>query len=59
MKIQLGDILIGGNGARYRVVEHREGVVSLIRLNGYTLFSCKTQVAEFMFQVNPSFTSVT
>ncbi|MGA7937825.1 MAG: hypothetical protein WCA35_30025 [Kovacikia sp.] len=51
MKIQLGDILMARNGKYYRVVEYREGIVSLIRVNGYTLFSCNMEYAESMFSL--------
>jgi hypothetical protein len=50
MKIKLGDILTGENGAFYRVVECKENIVSLRRLNGYTDFSCNPAFVEAQFQ---------
>ncbi|XHX76070.1 MAG: hypothetical protein RBJ76_16655 [Stenomitos frigidus ULC029] len=50
MKIKLGDILTGGNGAFYRVVECKEDIVSLRRVNGYTDFSCNPAFVEAQFQ---------
>jgi hypothetical protein len=49
MEIRLGDILVARNGKYYQVVEYKEGMVSLKRVNGYTLFSCSTEFMEAMF----------
>ncbi|UBF26626.1 hypothetical protein K9N68_01020 [Kovacikia minuta CCNUW1] len=54
MKIQLGDILVAKNGEYYRVVECKEGMVSLKRVNGYTLFSCNQAFVESMFYLATS-----
>jgi hypothetical protein len=51
MKIRLGDILIAKSGDYYRVVEFKEGIVTLMRVNGYTLFSCSIGFAESSFQI--------
>jgi len=48
-RIQLGDILIAKNGDYYRVVECKDSMVSLMRINGYTLFSCSERFVESMF----------
>ncbi|MBW4578436.1 MAG: hypothetical protein KME42_02555 [Tildeniella nuda ZEHNDER 1965/U140] len=49
MNIQLGDILTAENGAFYRVIECKEGIVSLKRMNGYTSFSCSAAFAQAQF----------
>ena len=49
MNIRIGDVLIARNGEQYRVVECGEGIVSFMRVNGYTLFSCSARFAESMF----------
>lgn len=49
MKIQTGDILIAKNGDYYRVVELKDGIASLMRINGYTLFSCSAEFVASMF----------
>ena len=54
MKIKLGDVLTAENGTFYRVVECKENVVSLRRVNGYTDFSCNLAFAEAQFQSVPS-----
>jgi hypothetical protein len=50
MKFQAGEILVAHNGHQYRVIESRDNAVSLMRLNGYTLFSCKLPFVESMFR---------
>jgi hypothetical protein len=51
MKIQPGDILIASNGERYRVLEQEGEAISLIRLNGYTLFACTAKFLETEFLI--------
>ena len=50
MKIQLGELLISKNGRYYRVVECRENSISLMPVNGYTLFSCNSTFVESSFR---------
>lgn len=50
MEIKLGDILTAENGAFYRVIECKEDIVSLRRVNGYTSFSCNPAFIEAQFQ---------
>ncbi len=50
MKIQVGEFLISNVGDYYRVVECQSGVVSLMRVNGYTLFSCSQSFVEMTFR---------
>ncbi|PSB30422.1 hypothetical protein C7B82_08970 [Stenomitos frigidus ULC18] len=54
MDIHLGDILTAENGAFYRVIECKENIISLIRLNGYTSFSCSLAFAKAQFQASQS-----
>ncbi len=51
MKIATGDVLLSRNGDRYRVIESREGIVSLMRVEGYTLFSCSEKLVSSMFNL--------
>lgn len=50
MKIKTGELLISDNGHYYRVVEAVEDSISLMRINGYTLFSCKPPFIEAGFR---------
>ena len=50
MKFEAGQLLLDCNGQLYRVVDCAEGMVSLMRVNGYTLFSCNPAFVESMFQ---------
>jgi len=50
MKIQVGEFLISNAGDYYRVVECQADMVSLMRLNGYTLFSCSQSFLETTFR---------
>lgn len=50
MKIQVGEFLISNTGDYYRVVECQSDVVSLMRVNGYTLFSCSQSFVETTFR---------
>lgn len=54
MQIQIGDVLTAPTGDRYRVLDLRDQIVSLMRLNGCTLFSCHLYVVEAFFQVPQS-----
>lgn len=49
MNLKPGDILLSRSGEGYRVVECQDQTVSLIRMNGYTLFSCHLKYVEMMF----------
>jgi len=53
MKIRLGDILTAKDGKSYRVVECEANMVSLMSVNGYTLFSCHTTFIESQFGTAP------
>ncbi|MEB3337351.1 MAG: hypothetical protein VKJ46_07820 [Leptolyngbyaceae bacterium] len=50
MKVKTGEVLISATGHQYRVVEAVEDSISLVRVNGYTLFSCKPVFVESAFQ---------
>lgn len=50
MKVQAGELLIADNGHCYRVVECGEQFVSLKRVDGYTIFSCKPVFLEGAFR---------
>ncbi len=50
MRIQKGEFLLSSNGKYYRVVECRENVISLMRVNGYTIFACHRALLESSFQ---------
>lgn len=54
MKIQIGELLISATGEYYRVIEATEIYVSLMRVSGYTLFSCKPFFVEDSFRPVPS-----
>jgi hypothetical protein len=49
MKIQLGDLLQGTEGQFYRVIECQDEMLSLLQVDGCTLFSCRFQYAELVF----------
>lgn len=49
-KIQTGEVLISDSGRSYRVVECTPESVSLIRVNGYTLFCCHRRNIELFFR---------
>lgn len=51
MNIRAGEFLVSNrDGGYYRVVECRDNIVSLKRVNGYTLFACNPQFLEFWFR---------
>ncbi len=50
MKIQVGEFLISNAGEYYRVIECQQDMVSLMRVNGYTLFSCSLPFVETTFR---------
>lgn len=49
MKIQSGVLLVSKKGEYYRVVDCQEEAISLMRVNGYTLFACSTRFLESEF----------
>ncbi|MBK4728815.1 hypothetical protein JJD41_02775 [Oxynema sp. CENA135] len=51
MSIQRGNFLISGDGRYYRVVECTKDAISLMRVNGYTLFSCRPNFVEVSFRL--------
>ncbi|MBW4487151.1 MAG: hypothetical protein KME12_05110 [Trichocoleus desertorum ATA4-8-CV12] len=51
MKLQTGELLVSRNGKQYRVVECYEDSVSLMPVNGYTLFSCRRLFVESSFRL--------
>lgn len=53
MKIQVGEFLISNAGDYYRVVECQADIVSLMRVNGHTLFSCSQTFVETAFRPVP------
>jgi hypothetical protein len=50
MKLQTGELLVSRNGKQYRVVECYEDSVSLMPVDGYTLFSCRRFFVESSFR---------
>lgn len=50
MAVQPGELLVASNGKYYRVVDCADGVVSLMRIDGYTLFSCKANFLTSTFR---------
>jgi hypothetical protein len=58
MNIQAGALLISRrNGQYYRVVECCQDGISLMRVNGYTLFTCNPLFIEDAFQPAGSLTA--
>jgi len=51
MQIHSGDILVAHSGEYYRVVECRDNIVSLQRVQGYTLFSCSLRFVQATFSL--------
>lgn len=41
---------MSGDGRYYRVVDCNEEMISLMRVNGYTLFSCNQRFLECSFR---------
>ncbi|WP_156120499.1 hypothetical protein [Neosynechococcus sphagnicola] len=50
MKIQPGDLFLSEEGHYYRVIDAQSNSVSLKRLDGYTLFSCRPPFVEASFR---------
>lgn len=50
MKLQTGELLVAKNGKQYRVVECYEDSISLMPVDGYTLFSCRRLFIECSFR---------
>ncbi|HEY9749990.1 MAG TPA: hypothetical protein V6C63_14995 [Allocoleopsis sp.] len=50
MKLQAGELLVARNGKQYRVVECYEDSVSLMPVDGYTLFACRRLFVEISFR---------
>lgn len=50
MKIETGVCLISNNGKYYRVIECKDNIISMVKVNGYTVFSCNISFAEKFFQ---------
>lgn len=50
MQIKAGEILIAENGQYYRVIEVEEDSVSLMRVGGQTVFSCRFDHVERNFR---------
>ncbi len=50
MKIQTGVCLISKNGKYYRVIECKDNIISMVKVNGYTIFSCNINLVENFFQ---------
>jgi hypothetical protein len=53
MNIRAGEIVKSPTGAYYRVVELQEESVSLMRINGFTLFSCHPSYLRSAFEAIP------
>lgn len=50
MSVQKGTILISKEGHYYRVLECDRTAVSLMRINGYTIFACRPEYIEGQFR---------
>ena len=50
MRLQAGELLVAKNGKQYRIVECYGDSVSLMPVNGYTLFSCRRLFVEVSFR---------
>ncbi|HIK10886.1 MAG TPA: hypothetical protein IGS52_11550 [Oscillatoriaceae cyanobacterium M33_DOE_052] len=48
-KFETGEVLISSTGRSYRVVDSTPEVISLLRIDGYTLFSCHPHFIETSF----------
>lgn len=51
MKIRAGEILQSNEGAFYRVLEASPFSVSLMRVDGQTIFACRTEYVEMNFSI--------
>lgn len=50
MQIRAGEILIAENGQYYRVLEVEQDSVSLMRVGGQTVFSCRPEHVQRTFR---------
>ena len=51
MNIRAGEILQSNEGAFYRVLEASQFSVSLMRVDGQTIFACRTEYVEMNFSI--------
>ena len=51
MKIRAGEILRSNEGAFYRVLEASHFSISLKRVDGQTIFSCRPEYVEVNFSI--------
>ncbi|MEL6137927.1 MAG: hypothetical protein AAFR42_11020 [Cyanobacteria bacterium J06628_6] len=49
LQLQIGDIVASDAGQHYRVLEITEHSVSLIRVNGQTIFAYRPAIAATLF----------
>ena len=54
MNIRAGEILKSNEGAFYRVLEATEFSVSLMRVDGQTIFACRPEYVEMNFSIPTS-----
>ena len=51
MDIRAGEIIKSNDGAFYRVLEATQFSVSLMRVDGQTIFSCRPEYVEMNFSI--------
>ena len=51
MNIRAGEILQSEEGVFYRVIEANEFSISLMRVDGQTIFSCRSDYVERNFSI--------
>ena len=54
MNIRAGEILKSNEGAFYRVLEATQFSVSLMRVDGQTIFACRPEYVEMNFSIPTS-----
>lgn len=54
MNVRAGEILKSHEGKYYRVLEVRAGAISLIRVNGQTIFACRPEYVALNFYIPTS-----
>ncbi len=54
MNVRAGEILKSHEGKYYRVLEASADVISLIRVNGQTIFACRPEYVALNFYIPTS-----
>ena len=52
MQVKTGEILVSKDGHYYRVTEVEQDMVSLMRIGGQTVFSCRPAYLEHAFRLS-------